>query len=130
MEHTKEPWAAEAELAEARREEAEAHDFWRNKAMALAEELSAIRAASSEPGYRTSAMHAAVRNVLKHHNLIAKDNPGDAVVEADLIYVVLKSAAPPAAEKDAAELAAWRERFPQYVYRPQDDCVSLKEHGK
>ena len=25
-----------------------------------------------------------------------------------------------------AELSAWRERFPSYVYRPQDDCVALK----
>ena len=25
-----------------------------------------------------------------------------------------------------AELAAWRERFPGYAYRPQDDCVTLK----
>jgi hypothetical protein len=25
------------------------------------------------------------------------------------------------------ELAAWRERFPQYVYRPQDDVVTLKK---
>lgn len=25
-----------------------------------------------------------------------------------------------------AELAAWKERFPKYEYRPQDDCVALK----
>lgn len=25
-----------------------------------------------------------------------------------------------------AELAAWKERFSQYEYRPQDDCVTLK----
>lgn len=25
-----------------------------------------------------------------------------------------------------AEVLAWRERFPAYVYRPQDDCVSLR----
>lgn len=25
-----------------------------------------------------------------------------------------------------AEVLAWRERFPQYVYRPQDDIVALK----
>lgn len=25
-----------------------------------------------------------------------------------------------------AELAAWRSRFPQYEYRPQDECVALK----
>ena len=25
-----------------------------------------------------------------------------------------------------AEVKAWRERFPQYVYRPQDECVALK----
>ena len=24
------------------------------------------------------------------------------------------------------ELDAWRERFPQYVFRPQDDCVALR----
>jgi hypothetical protein len=24
------------------------------------------------------------------------------------------------------EVAAWRARFPQYVYRPQDECVALK----
>jgi hypothetical protein len=24
------------------------------------------------------------------------------------------------------EVLAWRERFPHYVYRPQDDCVALK----
>lgn len=24
-----------------------------------------------------------------------------------------------------AEVAAWRARFPRYIYRPQDDCVSL-----
>jgi hypothetical protein len=24
------------------------------------------------------------------------------------------------------EVLAWRERFPQYVYRPQDDCVALR----
>lgn len=28
--------------------------------------------------------------------------------------------------KHVAEVLAWRERFPQYVYRPQDDCVSLR----
>lgn len=27
------------------------------------------------------------------------------------------------------ELAAWRERFPQYIYRPQDDMVVLKLDG-
>ena len=26
----------------------------------------------------------------------------------------------------AGEVAAWRERFPGYTYRPQDDCVALK----
>lgn len=26
-----------------------------------------------------------------------------------------------------AELDAWRNRFPQYVYRPQDDVVSLRK---
>lgn len=25
-----------------------------------------------------------------------------------------------------AEVLAWRERFPQYTYRKQDDCVALK----
>lgn len=25
-----------------------------------------------------------------------------------------------------AEVKAWRERFPQYEYRAQDDCVALK----
>lgn len=25
-----------------------------------------------------------------------------------------------------AEVQAWRQRFPQYVYRPQDDCVALR----
>ena len=25
-----------------------------------------------------------------------------------------------------AEVAAWRERFPQHTYRPQDDCVALR----
>jgi hypothetical protein len=25
------------------------------------------------------------------------------------------------------ELEAWRDRFPQYVYRPQDDVVSLRK---
>ena len=25
-----------------------------------------------------------------------------------------------------AELEAWRARFPQYIYRPQDECVTLK----
>ena len=25
------------------------------------------------------------------------------------------------------ELAAWRERFPAYTYRPQDDCVALEK---
>jgi hypothetical protein len=24
------------------------------------------------------------------------------------------------------ELSAWRARFPEYVYRPQDDCVALR----
>jgi hypothetical protein len=24
------------------------------------------------------------------------------------------------------ERAAWRERFPQYIYRPQDDCIERK----
>jgi hypothetical protein len=23
------------------------------------------------------------------------------------------------------ELTAWKERFPQYLYRPQDDCIAL-----
>jgi hypothetical protein len=27
------------------------------------------------------------------------------------------------------ELKAWRTRFPQYVYRPQDDTISLKLEG-
>lgn len=31
-----------------------------------------------------------------------------------------------ALESTAAELEAWRERFPAYVYRPQDDCVALR----
>ena len=26
----------------------------------------------------------------------------------------------------AAEVSAWRERFPQHAYRPQDDCVALR----
>ena len=29
-------------------------------------------------------------------------------------------------ERAQAEVMAWRERFPAYVYRPQDDCVSLR----
>lgn len=29
-------------------------------------------------------------------------------------------------ERWAGEVAAWRERFPGYTYRPQDDCVALK----
>ena len=31
------------------------------------------------------------------------------------------------AEPLFAEIAAWRERFPQYTYRPQDECVALKD---
>ncbi len=31
-----------------------------------------------------------------------------------------------AAKALLAEVVAWRERFPQYVYRPQDDVVALK----
>ena len=26
-----------------------------------------------------------------------------------------------------AEVAAWRERFPGYRYRPQDDCIQIQE---
>lgn len=29
-------------------------------------------------------------------------------------------------ERAQAEVLAWRTRFPQYTYRPQDDCVSLR----
>lgn len=27
------------------------------------------------------------------------------------------------------EITAWRDRFPQYRYRPQNDCVALDERG-
>lgn len=29
-------------------------------------------------------------------------------------------------EKDALELEAWRNRFPGYEYRAQDDCIAIK----
>lgn len=29
-------------------------------------------------------------------------------------------------QADLQEIAAWRARFPQYEYRPQDECVALR----
>lgn len=29
-------------------------------------------------------------------------------------------------QKFEIEVMAWRSRFPQYEYRPQDDCIALK----
>lgn len=37
-----------------------------------------------------------------------------------------QSPAPPSLMDLEAEVAAWRERFSEYAYRPKDDCVVLQ----
>ena len=48
------------------------------------------------------------------------------VYTADQLREHGRQCAQAALESTAAELEAWRERFPAYVYRPQDDCVALR----
>jgi len=49
----------------------------------------------------------------------------------DVADALLAATAPSSVLANAAdaELAAWRERFPQYRYRPQDDCIELVQQG-
>ena len=48
-------------------------------------------------------------------------------------YAALKQVLEAALASDdlgTSELAAWRERFPEYEFRHQDDCVALKFNAK
>ncbi len=70
-----------------------------------------------QAGDKTSAMHSAVRRVLKHHKLTLN---GDGVIEADLIYAVLdivNSAAP--SQPVAGHIA------PDPYEVLKDDCAQL-----
>lgn len=61
--------------------------------------------------------------------MLAHDNPvkgSKPVVLLDDVIAYGRQCVQAALESTAAELEAWRERFPAHVYRPQDDCVALR----
>jgi len=62
---------------------------------------------------------------------LAIENPSIPNGNTERVFRELEAAANPATIAALlAEVDAWQERFPQYRYRPQDDCVALQEVGK
>jgi len=62
-------------------------------------------------------------------NMLRRDGTPSRVEAADELEKAFAALASPSLQPEPVgigEVAAWRERFPAYVYRPQDDCVSLR----